>query len=192
MPKYTEESIQLALGAVQAGVSKHQAAKTYGIPRSTLQHRVHGGVTRKQANSDQQALSKEQEDHLVTWATVQAKLGLPPTYLQIRQAAQRILQAAGSKKTLGKNWITEFIRRNPSIKSVKGKHIEKARLEAVTPDKVKEFFEVLSQDPITRVRPTNRWNMDETGIMEGIRAASKVIMPSSMKNVHVKQQKRNS
>ena len=91
MPKYTEESIQQALAAVRAGALKHQAAKLYGIPRSTLINRLRGSVTRKQANSDQQALSKDQEDHLVMWATVQAKLGLPPTYLQLRQAAQRIL-----------------------------------------------------------------------------------------------------
>ena len=80
------------------------------------------------------------------WATVQAKLGLPLMYLQIRQAAQRILQAASSEKKLGKNWITEFIWRNPSIEAVKGMHNKKARIEAVTPDKIKEFFEILSQD----------------------------------------------
>ena len=34
--------------------------------------------------------------------------------------------------------------------------------------------------------------MDETGIMEGMRAAQKVLMPSSMKKVWVKQQKRNT
>jgi hypothetical protein len=95
--------MQQALLAIRVGNSIHRAAKLYGIPRSTLQSRVHGSVTRKQANSDQQALSKEQESHLVTWATVQAKLGLPPTYLQIRQAAQQILQAASSEKKLGKN-----------------------------------------------------------------------------------------
>ena len=156
MPKYTEESMQQALVAIRAGDSIHRAATLYGIPHTTLRDRVHGSITRKQANSDQQALSKEQESHLVTWATVQAKLGLPPTYLQIRQAAPRILQAASSEKKLGKNWITEFIRRNPSIKAVKGMHIEKARIEAVTPDKIKEFFEILSQDPIIGVRPANR------------------------------------
>ena len=34
--------------------------------------------------------------------------------------------------------------------------------------------------------------MDETGIMEGMRAAQKVLVPSSMKKVWVKQQKRNT
>ena len=192
MPKYTEESMQQALVAIRAGDSIHRAAELYGVPRSTLQGRVHGSVTREQANSDQQALSKEQESHLVTWATVQAKLGLPPTYLQVRQAAQRILRAAGSEKKLGKNWITEFIRRNHSIKAVKGMHIKKARIEAITPDKIKEFFEILSQDPIIGVRPANRYNMDETGIMEGMRTAQKVIAPSSTKKVWIKQQKRNT
>ena len=34
---------------------------------------------------------------------MQAKLSLPPTHLQIRQAAQRIINASGSTKKLRKN-----------------------------------------------------------------------------------------
>jgi hypothetical protein len=104
-------------------------------------------------------------------ASVQAKLGLPPSHLQIRQAAQRILQASGSAETLGKNWITGFIRRNASLKTLRGKNIEKDCIEAVKPNNIKEFFDILNESPVKGVRPANRWNMDETGIMEGMRAA---------------------
>ena len=171
MPRYTEDDMQKALAAVRSGASRHEAARLHGIPRSTLISRLRGRVTRDIANTDQQKLSKVQEDHIVMWATVQAKLGLPPSHLQIRQAAQRILQASGSSETLGKNWITDFSRRNPAIKALKGKHIEKERIEAITPNNIKEFFEVLNESPVKDVRPANRWNMDETGIMEGMRTA---------------------
>ena len=110
---------------------------------------------RKQANADQQKLSKDQEDHIIVWATVETKLGLPPTHLQIHQAAQRILQASGSKELLGRNWITNFMRQNPSIKSLKGKHIEKERIKAVTPDKIKEFFKVLNETPVKDIQLVN-------------------------------------
>ena len=65
-------------------------------------------------------------------------------------------------------------------------------MEAVTPEKIEEFFEVLNQSPAKDIRPVNRWNMDETGIMEGMRSAHKVIVPSGTKKVYRKQQKRNT
>ena len=67
---------------------------------------------------------------------------------------------------LGKNWITEFARRNPVIKALNGRSIDKECIEVVTTIKVQEFFEILNQTPVKDIRPANHWNMDETGIME--------------------------
>ena len=181
MPKYTEDDVQKAIDDVNSGVPKAVAARTHGVPRTTLLGRLHGSETRDIANEDNQKLSKDQEAYLVNWVTVQAKLGLPPTHLQIRQAAQRILAASGETEKLGVNWVMYFARRNPSIKALKGNSIEKERIEAVTREKVEEFFEILNESPVKEVRPANRWNMDETGIMEGTTASQNVYVPAGMK-----------
>ena len=87
---------------------------------------------------------------------------------------------------LGKNWITEFACRNPAIKALNGKSIDKERIEAVTTIKVQEFFEILNQTPVKDVRPANRWNMDETGIMEGMTVSQTVFVPAETKKTYVK------
>ena len=153
MAKYTEKDIE---NAIRSGVSNHQAAKQYGIPRSTLIERLRGRNSRTIANSDQQKLSNTLKTHIAEWVTVQTKLGLPPTHLQIRQAAQRILHASGSTEKLGKNWITEFAHRSPAIKALNGKNIDKERIETVTTIKVQEFFKILNQTPVKDIRPANR------------------------------------
>jgi lambda repressor-like predicted transcriptional regulator len=118
MPNWTEESMQQALFAVRNGLSSTKASKEYGIPHSTLRNRLSGAVPKKQDNIDRQALSDVQESHLAQWARIQEALGQPPTHFQLRRAAEMMLQAGGVQRSLGKNWITHFRRRNPPVRTL--------------------------------------------------------------------------
>ena len=63
---YDEASLQHAINDVtNSGMSKHQAAKLHGVPRSTLQNWLQGCLPRSQAHEQQQRLSKTSEDILV-------------------------------------------------------------------------------------------------------------------------------
>ena len=81
-----EECIALAIEAVNAGVpasggklklSLQQAAKAYGMPRSTLTDCYNGVGTHWEAHEFQQLLSAAQEHILADWAKVQAWWGVP-------------------------------------------------------------------------------------------------------------------
>ena len=191
MPKYTKSDIQSAIADVESGCSRRAAASKWGIPRSTLLGRLTGAGSRKQRDSDRQKLSASEEQSLVEWVRIQYRLQLPPTQVQLRLIAQHMLHQSGSNETLGKHWAANFLARHDSIKALKGKQMEKARVEAVTPDKIKAFFLVLEEPLLKQIRPSNRWNMDETGIMEGILREQKVLGPSSAKTAVKKVQKRN-
>ena len=67
MPRYSENSICLAIQDVENGISLRKAAQRWGIPRSTLHDRLTGTVTRNEANEHNQRLSKQQETNLVNW-----------------------------------------------------------------------------------------------------------------------------
>ena len=127
-----------------------------------------GAVTVKQFAIDRQALSDVQETQLAQWAHVQDVLGMAPTHYQLRCAAEEILRAGGTQKKLGKNWVTNFIRRNPSLGTLQGKRLDTKRAKGVTPEKIKELFDILGGPLLRHVRPQHRYNMDETGIMEGV------------------------
>ncbi|KZL81597.1 putative transposase [Colletotrichum incanum] len=84
------------------GQSTRDASSKWGVPRSTLQSRLKGTQPRAAAFSELQRLSISQEAKLASWVQIQADLGLTPTHQQIREFAQRILNAIGDTQPLGK------------------------------------------------------------------------------------------
>ena len=146
MTNWTEETMSQAIFAVQNGLSKKEAAKQYGIPKSTLLGRLSSAVNKKQDAINRQVLSDTQESSLAQWAIIQEKLGTPPTHRKLRLAAQIMLREGGNNQILGKHWVTGFLRRNPSIKTYQGKRLEVKRVKGVTPNKIKEF-DVLEGTP---------------------------------------------
>ena len=164
----TEEDIQVALFAITNGMSQRRAASEYGIPRATLQRRINGGISRQEAREPQQRLSPIQEDHLTQWVLTQESLGHPPTHTQIRLFAGKILHAKGDGQPLGRRWMEGFLRRNPILRTKKQLQIESVRVNGATTEVIKKWFQNMALPYIKSVKPENRWNMDEAGIMEGI------------------------
>ncbi|PNY27934.1 Uncharacterized protein TCAP_02142 [Tolypocladium capitatum] len=126
--KYTEETLQQAVQAVKNGISQHKAAAQYGIPRQTLQDRLRGALPMKVAKEPSQRLSIHQEKHLRDWVLAQGALGLPPSHLQLKEFASRVLIAGGDLRPLGKNWVAGFLRRNPEVSAMKSKSIDCSRI----------------------------------------------------------------
>ena len=68
---------------------------------------------------------------------------------------------------LGKRWIAGFLRRNPVLKAKKQFTIDSARVNSAPSNIIKAWFQKLEIPAIKAIKPENRWNMDEAGIMEG-------------------------
>jgi hypothetical protein len=166
-PKYTEEDVQRALDAVIKGGSVRKAHKDYGVPRSTIQNRIYGHVSMREAKEPYQRLSLVQEQRLTDWVLTQEALGQNPTHSQIRTFAGRILAAKGDAIPLGKRWMQGFLKRNPILKTKKQFKIDSVRVNGATTDIIKPWFNKLAVPRIKAIKPENRWNMDEAGIMEG-------------------------
>lgn len=175
MSLYTENDVEIAMEKVASGVPVGTAAKLHGIPRHTLRGRCKGAGTVTQANNAQQLLSKEQEERLATWAKVQDSLGLAPTHNQLRYVAEIMLQESGREISVGRHWVRNFLCRNPSVKALKGKRVTEDRVNGATPDRIKAFITGLQEPLIRHIRSANRWNIDETGLMEGAGGNGKVI-----------------
>ena len=99
------------------GRSVRKACLDWGVPRGTIQDRIKGSVSRKEASEPFQRLSPVQEQRLTDWVLVQEALGRSPTYIQIRALAGRILATRKDTIPLGKRWIADFIQRNPILKT---------------------------------------------------------------------------
>jgi hypothetical protein len=191
MPSYNEVDVQRAINAVENGQSLNQAAKDHRVPRTTLQGRLKGAASKKEAGNARQSLSPAEEKALAEWIRIQDALNQPPSHRQVRLAAQRMLLVSGSETKLGSTWITSFIRRNPRIKPKKGTRLEKSRAEAITPNKLMKMYAIFEEPAIKAIRAQNRWNVDETGIMDGQNRPGYFLGRAETKDCQVKTQKRS-
>jgi hypothetical protein len=167
MREYTEENLRAALNAMADGLSLRNASSSYGIPRSTLISRVKGSQPRSLAFESYQKLSVTQEKQLTGWVCVQGALGLPPTHAQVRAIAASLLGLTDQPSALGKNWLADFLRRNPSIKVQRSKSIDAKRVNGASTDVIRTWFRHLYIPEIRAILPENRWNMDEMGFSSG-------------------------
>jgi 4-hydroxybenzoate polyprenyltransferase len=117
----------------------------------------------------------------------QEALGVPLTHGQIRQFATRLLEIKGDHKKLGKRWIESFLRRNPILRTKKARNIDSTRVNNATTAIIKSWFSRLSVPAILAIKPENRWNMDESGIMEGFGTNGLVVGSSEKRSIQKKQ-----
>jgi hypothetical protein len=124
-----EDVIQSAIADLNAGGYKSQraACEAYNIPRSTLRHRMAGSLPHATAHQQQQRLTPEQEEFLVNWIIDEDTRAQPPSHARVREMALRILQMNGDQSPLGQIWVSNFLRRNPRVRSVVGRPIEASR-----------------------------------------------------------------
>src|SRR6266699_61634 len=136
MPSYTENTLAAAIDAVNAGTPLRRAARDYGIPLTTLHHRLGGRQSKPIAHTFQQKLSPVQESRLAEWICIQDALGLAPTHAQIRTFASRILLAGSTTAGVGKHWLERFLRRNPYIRTLQIRRMDAARINEATTEAI--------------------------------------------------------
>lgn len=176
MPKrtkieYHEEDLQNALREFlnDENLSLRALAKKHAVPYSTLQNHAKGTKYRSESHQSRQKLTVDEESQLVAWITMEHRAGTSPSYTRMRTMADTMLQARGSAEVVGHNWHEGFLRRNPSIKAVKGRKIEMDRIESATPDAIHEYFDRL-EDVVAQysIKSHNTYNFDEHGVAIGV------------------------
>ncbi|KAK7571660.1 hypothetical protein V3481_018871 [Fusarium oxysporum f. sp. vasinfectum] len=120
MPSFTKKDMSAALQMIADGVSVNKAAEACGINRSTLQGRIKGSTTPREAQKPRQKLSDVQERRLRDWILVQADLGCPVSHQPVREFASKIAVRNGFPEGVGKNWLQGFLSRNSDIRTLKG------------------------------------------------------------------------
>ena len=166
-PEYTEYDIMCALEEVAAGKSLRKACLEWGIPRSTLRHRNDTTQPRQEAASHLQRLPTIIENRLANWVLTQESLGRGVTHAQIRVFGQRLLALQGDHLPLGKRWMSRFLACNPILKTKKQIYVDSVRVNCACSEVIRPWFQKLEIPAIKAIPASQRWNMDETGIMEG-------------------------
>ena len=180
----TENRIQLALADLETKrfTSVRKAAEFYSVPRSTLQDRFNGKPTRQEGHSYRQVLSPLQEEMLAKWCLDLECLAQAPNHAQIREMASLILRTNGLTQTLGKNWVPNFLRRNPRVKTKLGRAIDRKRTQGLERDAINTWFEdLIAIIEHYNITANNYWNMDEIGTALGP-CSNQLVVGSSTTN----------
>jgi helix-turn-helix, Psq domain/Tc5 transposase DNA-binding domain len=172
-----EERIEMALTAIDSGLSLRKAAKVHGIPRSTLSDRKRGIATRDIAHKKMQRLTPEEEHSLANWARDLHAWGWPARVIHLRRMAVELLQAKGDTKRLGTNWQQKFLSRFPDLKSKFIPPINKERTVATDYEIFEDWFELYYQiKEEYRIQDENTYNMDEKGCIMGVIGKTRCII----------------
>ena len=117
-----EGRLLLAVNAIKKGqITKiREAARTYDVPFTTLRARLRGRPERSSIRAHNIKLSETEEESLKKWIISMNRRGAAPRPSTVQIMADLLLSDRGDDvpalKT-GKNWVSNFLRRNKTFKT---------------------------------------------------------------------------
>lgn len=177
-----EGRLLLALQAYRKGQfsSIRQAALSYNVPPSNLEHRLKGRVARVDSRANNHKLTPTEEEALLQWILSMDERGYPPTISALRDAARLLLQQrVGSKGLIGVNWPRNFVKRQPTLQAKYTRKYDYQRAQCEDPDVVQNWFRLV-RNTIQKygIVDEDIYNFDETGFAIGVAGTSRVITSS--------------
>ena len=164
---YTEDAVARAISDIKDnGLSQHQAAQKWGVPRTTISNRLGGQTAMADQIQPKQHLTGDQETRLASWILHQESLGYAPSYSQIRACVLSLLKQQGYEPKLGRNWVFKFIQRRSELKTKTGRRQEANRFDSFTLKTIYWFFDIREKE-YGWIKPENIVNVDEKNIMAG-------------------------
>lgn len=170
------------------------ASRTYGVPRGTLQDRIHLRVPEgPRRMGPESILNKYEEAEIATWLKDLAMCGFPKKPDNLLNSVQQMMIEDGRPNPFingrpGKKWMNSFFKRNESISMRTPEAISKGRA-VITKESIIKWFEKLT-DYLTQIQaldvledPKRVLNGDETSFMLCPKTG-KVIAPRGYKNVY--------
>jgi len=165
------------------------AVEIYGVPRTTLYYRLAGTRRSRQgAHVSQQRLLESEEREIVKWCFDMDDRGFPARLDNVREMALHLegKRVGGTIEPLGKNWITRFLNRHPTLAIKLSTQLERQRAQANDPRIIKDYFCKLSKLVRTHgLKAPQIFNMDEKGFLMGQASRAKVICRRGRRNPRV-------
>jgi hypothetical protein len=176
-----EGKIQLAISDLKNGRISNirEATRIYDIPRTTLRDRLKGIEYKGEKRANHHKLTQSEEDSLVKWVLDLDRRGLPPRHSLVREIVNYLLQQHG-KSQVGKNWVTNLIKRRPEIDSKFARKYNYERAKYEDPKIIQEHFNrVRTAISEYGILLEDIYNFDETSFAIGLCASAKVITGSN-------------
>lgn len=127
------------------GMGIRKACRLNGVPRSTIQDRIHGRVIEKKRKIGPDPIMGIQgEEKISRWVINMAKCGFPIRKKDLLETVAGIVKDSGKPTPFkegkpGETWYRCFLKRHPEISIREAESINKARA-VVTEERVRNWF----------------------------------------------------
>lgn len=101
-------------------LSIRRAAAIYEVPYSTLYTRFHGILSRRDVQPPCQNLTKLEEQAIFKRVIELNSQAFTPRSSAVEDMANRLLRECDARR-VGKNWASNFVKRQPQLKTVFGR-----------------------------------------------------------------------
>jgi hypothetical protein len=179
-PSNQEGRILLAIQAYRNNeiTSIREAARRFGVPRTTLRHRLAGQTYRPTTRANNTKLTQLEEESLKTWLLSMDDRGIAADHALIREMANILLAKRGEDpiQTVGVNWSGTFIKRHEDLTMRFSRGYDYKRAQCEDPVVIRDWFSAVRRTiEQYGILPTDIYNFDETGFAMGITSTSKVV-----------------
>lgn len=172
--QYSPTKVELALKAIENGMQVSTAANAYGVPCTTLRHKLSDNAPWASVGYSgyYSKLGKEVEKMLTDWIIECANMGFPINKDDLCSSVQKLVIATRpGEKLFGpdnlprRKWYEGFLKHNPSISQKHAEYVNRAR-GSVTPEKIRNWFAEVQnslKDDIEILQdPSRVFNTDKT------------------------------
>lgn len=146
---YGGDTMQLAIDAVENGMSFKKASETYKVCRSTLMNRAKG--KHNSSAGGQTVLLKEEEEEIVSRLLQCADYGFPTSIMDVRIFVKSFLDNEGrtipkfTNNFPGQDWALAFLKRHKSVTRRTANNIKRARAE-VSKESLEAFHQNMTEE----------------------------------------------
>ena len=116
--KYKESDMILAINTLRTNphLKISHVAQIFHVPRTTLSDRVKGKSSRQNILANSRKLTNLEEEVIVRYILDLDSRAFPPRRSNVEDMANRILFDRNGGR-VGKNWTTNFVRRQPDLRT---------------------------------------------------------------------------
>ncbi|KAM5529720.1 transposase [Fusarium oxysporum f. sp. phaseoli] len=167
----------LALRALQNDpkLGLRPAARLYQVDYYALRRRQKGIQSRRDTIPNSRRLSDLEEQIIVQFILDLDSRGFPPRLRGVEEMANRLL-ADRDASPVGKRWASNFVRRQPDLKTRFFHKYDYQRAKCEDPTIIRDWFRLV-ENTIAKygISLADIYNFDETGFMMGVIASGMVI-----------------
>ncbi|RKK79541.1 hypothetical protein BFJ71_g16207 [Fusarium oxysporum] len=151
------------------------AARLYQVDYYALRRRQKGIQSRRDTIPNSRRLSDLEEQIIVQFILDLDSRGFPPRLRDVEEMANRLL-ADRDESPVGKRWASNFVRRQPDLKTRFFRKYDYQRAKCEHPTIIRDWFRLV-ENTIAKygINLADIYNFDETGFMMGVIASGMVI-----------------